>query len=185
MPIDATRCADRARLTRRQLLGAGGLWLAGLGLPRRLLAADPVVIRMRSDARGARVFFDPIGLLVQPGARLRWVLESGVHTTTAYHPANDGHPLRIPEQAAPWDSGYLVEPEARFDVTLTVPGIYDYFCGPHEAAGMVGRIVVGEARGGPATRPFENGESEAVPPAARAAFPLIERILREGAVRAE
>ena len=41
-------------------------------------------------------------------------------------------------------SGYLVEPGDRFEVTLTVPGVYDYFCTPHEAAGMVGRIIVGQ-----------------------------------------
>ena len=28
-------------------------------------------------------------------------------------------------------------------MTLTAEGIYDYFCVPHEHAGMVGRIIVG------------------------------------------
>ncbi len=34
-------------------------------------------------------------------------------------------------------------------MTLTVPGVYDYFCIPHEMAGMLGRIVVAS----PGTRP--------------------------------
>src|SRR5688572_9165897 len=97
---------------------------------------------MRSDSLGARVWFDPIGRLVTPGTTVRWALVDGVHSTTAYHPAN-GRPLRIPEGARPWDSGILKEPGAGFEVRLTVPGVYDFFCLPHEAAGMVGRIVVG------------------------------------------
>src|SRR5574341_2040241 len=76
------------------------------------------------------------------------------HTTTAYHPRNANHSLRIPQAATPWDSGFLLNPGDRFEVTLTVEGVYDYFCLPHEAGGMVGRIVVG-VPGGPGTLPFD------------------------------
>ena len=34
-------------------------------------------------------------------------------------------------------------PGESFAVELTEPGVYDYYCIPHEHAGMVGRIVVG------------------------------------------
>ena len=74
---------------------------------------------MRSDPEGAHVGFDPIGLRVMPGTVVRWVVEANVHTATAYHPVNGGHPLRIPEQAEPWDSNYLVEPGQAFEVMLT------------------------------------------------------------------
>jgi len=100
------------------------------------------------------------------------------HTTTAYHPDNAGHPRRIPDGAAPWDSGYLL-PDGTFAVTLTVAGVYDYYCRPHEHAGMVGRIVVGRAIG-----PGPSGESAGpVPEAARRAFPAVDEILRRGTVR--
>lgn len=175
----------RRSTDRRGLLRAGGLVLAGLAAPavlRRALAGGIVEIRLMSDRLGSRVWFDPIGLLVEPGQTVRWVNEAGVHTSTAYHPANEGRPLRIPEEAEPWDSGYLVEPGEHFEVTLPVPGVYDYCCAPHEAAGMVGRIVVGEPVG-PGARPF--GESgEAVPPAARAAFPSVAAIMSQRIVRA-
>ena len=36
-------------------------------------------------------------------------------------------------------------PGEAFEVMLTEPGVYDYYCVPHEHAGMVGRIVVGAA----------------------------------------
>ena len=144
-------------LGRRAVLRAGGLVLAGLAAPagfRSVRAGDMVEIRLRSDTLGTKVWYDPIGLLVEPGQTVRWVNESNVHTSTAYHPANGGHALRIPKAAEPWDSGYLVEPGDRFEVTLTVPGVYDYFCAPHAVAGMVGRIIVGRP-GGPGTLPFD------------------------------
>src|SRR5581483_5477864 len=104
------------------------------------------------------------------------------------HPANDRHSLRIPEAAQPWNSDYLVNPGDRFAVTVTAPSGYDYYCLPHEAAGMVGRIVVGEPTG-PGARPFDwfKDRPEAkdwlpVPEAARAAFPAIETIMRDRVV---
>ncbi len=144
---------------------------------------------MVSDPAGSWVSFDPVGLLVEPGTTIRWVVRANVHTTTAYHPRNDHHPLRIPEAATPWDSGYLVNPGNSFALTLTVPGVYDYFCTPHEAAGMVGRIVVGRASG-PGAEPFDYWVGRAgtdgwrhVPEAARRSFPSVERILSERRVR--
>jgi plastocyanin len=174
--------------SRREFLRAGGLALAGFGLlPNRYLhpATAFEVIEMRSDSFGSQVWFDPIGLYLQPGTTVRWMLRENVHTTTAYHPRNDHHSLRIPESAAPWDSGFLVHPGAHFDVTLTVPGVYDYFCMPHEAAGMVGRIVVGKPLG-PGAKAFDYWVDKPgtdswrhVPLAARQTFPSVARILAE------
>jgi hypothetical protein len=119
------------------------------------------------------------------------MVEADVHTTTAYHPANDSHPLRIPQDAEPWASDYLVNPGDSFEVTLTVEGVYDYFCAPHELAGMVGRIIVGQPNG-PGTLPFDyfaNDPAKAswsqIPPAAQDRFPSIEQILSQRSVSAE
>lgn len=177
-------------MRRRQFLAAGGASLAGLAGPRLLRAAATTVeIGMRSDLQGTQVWFEPIGLLVQPGTTVRWMVHENVHTTAAYHPANDRHSLRIPEGAAPWNSDYLVNPGDHFAVTLTVPGVYDYYCLPHEAAGMVGRIVVGTPSG-PGAQPFDwfKDRPDAVdwlpvPEAAQAAFPAIEAIMRDGVAR--
>ena len=174
--------------SRRDFVKAGGLAFAGFALipSRRLFSAVALeVIEMRSDALGSRVWFDPVGLHVAPGTTVRWIVRENVHTTTAYHPRNDHHSLRIPENAAPWDSGFLVRPGAHFDVKLTVPGVYDYYCAPHEAAGMVGRIIVGNPLGPggesfdywvgkPGTRDWRH-----VPAAARGAFPSVARIVAE------
>ncbi len=137
---------------------------------------------MRSDEDGAHVAFDPIGLLVQPGQTVRWRCEANYHTTTAYHPANGDHSLRIPREARPWASEVLL-PGEFFQVTLTAEGVYDYFCAPHEHAGMVGRLIVGKAVG-PGSMPFDwfKGSVEGrdwleVPPAARATFPSAAEIM--------
>jgi plastocyanin len=150
-----------------------------------------VEIQMHSSPRGEEVWFDPIGVRIEPAQIIRWVMASSgnPHTTTAYHPRNANHSLRIPEAAAPWDSGFLVKPGDTFEVTLTVEGVYDYFCVPHEAAGMVGRIVVGRPDG-PGALPFDYFTGRAgsqawlpVPEAARAAFPTVAAIVAGGAVR--
>ena len=140
---------------------------------------------MRSDVLGSRVWFDPIGVYVEPGTTVRWIVRENVHTTTDYHPSNHHHSLRIPETAAPWASGYLVHPSDHFDVTLTVPGVYDYYCMPHEAVGMVGRVVVGEPLG-PGAEPFDYRVGRPgtdgwrhVPDAARETFPSVARIFGE------
>jgi len=39
-------------------------------------------------------------------------------------PRNGNHCLRIPERTAPWDSGFLVNPGDRFEVTFAKGGVY-------------------------------------------------------------
>src|SRR3954447_19828511 len=175
-------------MRRRRLLASGGLLLAAPALRRARAAPSVAEVRLRSDPDGARVGFDPIGLKGGAGTPGRGLLEANGPTTTAYHPDNDRHPLRIPEGAKPWDSGYLVDPGQAFEVTLTVEGVYDYFCAPHEEAGMVGRIVVGRPKG-PGAQPIDDAAYarkgwRAVPPAAKAAFPSTAAILSTGIVRA-
>ena len=170
-------------LTRRETLAAGAAALVAGATPRSVRAGESVEIAMVSRDLGAEVFFDPIGLFVPLGTRVVWRLVSGVHTATAYHPANGGRVLRIPEGAEPFDSGYLKTPGARFAITLEVAGVYDVCCRPHEAAGMVLRIVAGRAAG-PGAGAFgaEPAGNREVPAAAQAAFPAVQRILAEGRI---
>lgn len=142
---------------------------------------------MRSDPAGSHVWFDPVGILIAPGRTVRWTVAGAgnPHTTSAYHPANANHALRIPEGATPWDSGFLLNTGDHFDVTFTAEGVYDYYCTPHEEAGMVGRLVVGRP-GGPGTLPFDLASRHRwrpVPLAAQRVLPPIERILNQRVVR--
>jgi plastocyanin len=133
---------------------------------------------MKSDLTGGVVGFDPVGLFLRPGQTVRWICDANVHTTTAYSPQNDNHSLRIPENAKPWASDFLL-PGQTFEVTFTVAGVYDYFCAPHEMAGMVGRLVVGRATG-PGSLPFEaqGRRWKPVPLAAQKVFPAIADIMQ-------
>jgi plastocyanin len=159
------------------VLRIGGGILASLPFAGPSAAGGEAVdVDMRGNADGSRVWFEPIGVLVRPGQTVRWTNRDAgnSHTATAYHPGNDGHPLRIPEDAEPWNSDYLL-PEESFSVVLQVPGIYDYFCIPHEHAGMAGRIVVAAA-GETVSPPSAPGP---IPDMDGDPFPSVEQILRE------
>ncbi|NHN42437.1 halocyanin [Halorubellus sp. JP-L1] len=98
-------------------------------------------IGMVSATNGPNFYSDPVQW-VEAGSTVTWELVQGAHTATAYAEAND-RPQRVPADATGWDSGLLDERGATFERTFEAPGVYDYFCRPHESLGMVGRVVVG------------------------------------------
>lgn len=145
----------------------------------------PRVVGLRS--LGGNFRFDPEGILIEPGSDLHWLNMGDFHTTTAFHPDNGkllpaGGTLRIPEGAEPWHSGTLgLTAGTQFTHHFTVEGVYDYFCQPHYSFGMVGRIVVGGPRGGPAvTQPLPES-----PPSVRENMPSVEAITGPGGVTFE
>lgn len=160
---------------RRLVLSAGaGLMLSAV-VGQRAHAADEIEINMSGSATGSHVWFRPGGLLIQPGQTVRWFNReaANVHTVTAYHPDN-GKPLRISAKAESWNSDYLMPGES-FAHAFNTPGVYDYFCIPHEHAGMVGRIVVGEADA--SIEPYADTDA-LLPAAAVAGFPSVVSILK-------
>jgi plastocyanin len=133
------------------------------------------VVEMLTDNQGS--YFDPKGLAVEPGTTVRFVNTSGSHGTTAYHPDNGEQPLRIPNEAEPWESPIYADSDQEFEVTLEAEGVYDYYCPPHESMGMVGRIVVGEPQDGPGT-----SSPEDLPPGARDSLPSVADVLENESV---
>src|SRR5688500_6468208 len=177
MPGTATKALITACLAGLALLGPAAPALAGT-----------VEVRLVQTPEG-KAFFDPAGVHIAAGDTVRRVQVSGFHSISAYHPKNDNHELRIPQGAQPWDSDILLgqspKVDAIFEQVFTVPGVYDYFCKPHELAGMAGRIVVGEPGDGPGTKPFGYAPNEhwkPVPEAARKALPSIAEIVQKGKV---
>lgn len=166
--------------SRRELIGLGGGACAALalGLGGAAAAENVVEIAMQGRGDGSKVWFDPIGVLIMPGQTVRWTNRNpgNSHTSTAYHPANFDRPMRMPAGAKPWHSDFLL-PGETFSVTLTVEGVYDYYCVPHEHAGMVGRIIVGS----PGDHGWTADEGD-LPEAALQAFPAVERIMQAGTV---
>ncbi|HUH87449.1 MAG TPA: plastocyanin/azurin family copper-binding protein [Pusillimonas sp.] len=173
-------------LSRRRFMLTGGLVVidsvAGLTQLRRAFADQIIEVAMGGTTGGAHVWFRPAGLLIQPGQTIRWTNHDAgnSHTATAYHPERYGKQRRIPEHAEPWDSGFLLPGES-FSVTLTVPGVYDYYCLPHEHAGMVGRIIVGKDATEPPA-PQQNQGGQPPPDIALRSFPPVDRILNEKTV---
>ena len=168
-------------LSRRGMLRIGGVVLAGLPLSRAAAQnSDVVEITMSGNKDGSAVWFDPVGVLVRPGQTVRWTNRDpgNSHTSTAYHPDNDDHPLRVPARASPWDSDYLL-PDQSFETVLNIPGVYDFYCVPHEHAGMVGRLVLlpedGSVPVPPTGSPVAGAEA--------VLFPSVEDIVRLGRVR--
>lgn len=128
-------------------------------------------VRMISTEDGRQIF-EPALLKIKPGDTVRWVLASGVHTTTAYSEEN-GKAQGIPEGAPSWDSGVLTGQGEAFEFTFpedAPQGSYAYFCIPHESLGMVGLLVVGEFTG--LSEEFLNS----LPPAAKAE---LEKLIEE------
>lgn len=164
---------------RRLLLTAGGGLLVSAAFLRRATAADEITISMAGTSSGSHVWFRPRGVLIRPGQAVRWINSDvgNVHTVTAYHPENH-KPLRIPAQASSWNSNYLM-PDASFVMVFDVPGVYDYFCIPHERAGMVGRIVVGDVD---ASVPPYADTDKLLPEKALSGFPAVDKILEHTAV---
>lgn len=119
---------------------------------------------------GSNYLFDPIGLFVEPGETITWVIQSGAHSSTSYSSGNPAAQVsRIPSDAQGWNSGTLTGQGTEFTHTFDVEGTYDYYCIPHKTLGMVARIVVGEPSGLGGNPPDGPVPSE-------------QRIVQEGAV---
>lgn len=146
--------------SRRQFIGALGAGAAAsAGLPGVARGQETPVVSMGSNS------FDPIGLSVEPGTTVRFEIDDGSHSATAYAD-------RIPDGAQAFDSGVISV--GSFEHTFEKPGTYDYYCIPHESTGMVGRIVVREPGGPAEASPIPNGS-----------VPDSETIVDEGAVAAD
>ena len=147
---------------------AGAVTLVNLG-SRTLLTysqvaeeKDATEITFYANTEVGRWYFEPVGLYIKPGQKVRWVCHMRGGSVTAFHPANGNHELRIPEKAKPFDSGMMVDrdvPGSRWEYVFEHPGTYDYFSRNHERLGSAGRIIVG-APGGPGEKLLGYGESE-------------------------
>jgi len=87
--------------------------------------------------------FEPVKITIKAGQTVEWVNASVlVHTVTADPKlAADQSHVQLPENAAPFNSGNIA-PEGVYKHTFTTPGLYRYFCIPHEATNMVAEVLV-------------------------------------------
>ncbi|WP_049971560.1 plastocyanin/azurin family copper-binding protein [Haladaptatus cibarius] len=100
--------------------------------------------------------YEPESITVSPGTTVVWDNVGSVgHSVTAYED-------EIPEEAGYFASGGFDSEQAardaypegdigggeQYEHTFDVEGTYEYFCIPHESAGMVGTVEVGAGGGG-------------------------------------
>jgi plastocyanin len=156
---------EKTRRTRRRVLaGAGSLFVAGLagcsstdsgssGNGDGNGNSDANGGDENGDAEGGRtedaaeIFvesnnFNEQVVEIEPGGVVRWEHVGGTHTVTFYHEENDRQ-NRVPEGAEAVDMD-MTNATDFFEHTLEIPGVYDYYCRPHEDSHqMIGTIVVG------------------------------------------
>ncbi len=118
----------------RTLAGLGialGVSVAGTFAATAVAAPTEQAVRVEMASNPNR--FDPVNVTVPVGSTVTWVDVSGTHTTTSY----DGL----------WDSGARrLDVGETYSYTFNQPGVYRYYCVPHEDQGMIGTVVV---TGGP------------------------------------
>jgi pseudoazurin len=126
------------KMTRREnlaLIGAAATATAlpGVGAAQEDGTVHVVEMLTRDPETGENQVFKPALLRVQPGDTVRFVSEQPGHNSQS----NDD---LIPEGGETWEGRINQDVE----VTLETEGTYPYYCLPHQTAGMVGLILVGD-----------------------------------------
>lgn len=132
--------ANLSMLGRVRAMAAGPVLAAGLasGAGAALAQDAAAVVEMTGD-----LTFNPQTVTISAGNTVEWRNTSGMPHTATGDPGKAADPANVvlPEGAEPFDSGMLSQGES-YSHTFEVPGRYQYVCLPHEAAGMIGEIIV-------------------------------------------
>lgn len=101
-------------------------------------SAAPRVVKMTDGLQ-----FLPVKVTVKAGQSVTWrnVGKVGHTITTIRSKAAVKSHAAVPAGAVAWDSGFILGSRS-YTRKFTKPGVYRYFCIPHEGGGMVGTIVV-------------------------------------------
>jgi plastocyanin len=103
---------------------------------------------MVGDAQGYR--FVPATITIKPGDTVRWTnVSGGPHNVSFWSdsiPAGASTSLQanMSQTTAPLIGPLLTAPSATYTISFAgaQPGTYGYYCTPHLALGMKGKIVV-------------------------------------------
>jgi len=108
----------------------------------RLYAAEgaPMTVLVKMSDQ---LVFEPDHITIHSGDTVEWKNTSVLVHTVTDQPERAGNPKDavLPKGASGFDSGNLA-PGATYRHSFSAPGRYQYFCKPHEAAGMTGVITV-------------------------------------------
>ena len=90
------------------------------------------MLNKEPDGRERQVFNPPV-IKVAEGDTVNFVSTDRGHNSAS-------NKDMLPEGAEEWKGDI----NGDIEVTFTVPGVYGYFCTPHQSAGMVGLVLVGD-----------------------------------------
>ena len=124
------------KITRRdglKMLGATAL----ASVPFKALADGHTthmveMLNKEPDGRERQVFNPPV-IKIAEGDAVNFVSTDRGHNSAS-------NSDMLPEGAEEWKGGINED----IEVTFTVPGVYGYYCTPHQSAGMVGLVLVGD-----------------------------------------
>jgi plastocyanin len=116
------------------------------------IAAAPITgtlhtVWMIGDGNGYR--FEPADIVIESGDGITFEMVSGGPHNVAFDPSTVGEAraallANMPDQAGELSGTMLLDSGQRYTISFTnvPPGTYDYYCTPHLAMNMKGRITV-------------------------------------------
>jgi plastocyanin len=113
-------------------------------------AGGQPVLRVQMKQVGARYVFEPANFTVKVGDVVEFVNVNGFPHNVQFEPqripagAAEVLNRNMPNRMGPLQSPMFTRPNETYRISFAgAPvGIYDYFCLPHKALGMTGRITV-------------------------------------------
>ena len=136
--------------TRRTLLQRGGLVLTSVSIAGCLDSTTGGASSTTTVEMTDELVFKPAKITISAGDTVRWRNVGNVeHTVTAYED-------KLPKEGEYFASGGfksegaarknlnggLIPSNEQFMHTFDISGVYEYYCIPHESAGMVGTVQV-------------------------------------------
>ncbi len=118
--------------------------------------------RTKADATvkvgsGGNLSFEPEALTVHPGQTVAWEWRSNNHNIVV-----EDQPGGADWKGTPGSSSEIYNDGYRYTHTFETVGEYEYFCQPHEAAGMTGSVTVSpEGANGKTTETTTDGKPPA------------------------
>jgi plastocyanin len=124
----------RATPAKQQAVGAS---IAAMTLAVSMGAANAATIKLGGD--NGELAFVPNSITVKSGEKIDFVNNAGFPHNVVFD--EDGIPGGVSADAISHED-YLNAPGQTVSNTFDTPGEYNYYCEPHQGAGMQGKIIV-------------------------------------------
>eukprot|EP00897_Mesotaenium_endlicherianum_P004146 jgi/Mesen1/375/ME000010S_10831 len=121
-------CSLRSDVAKALVAGGASLLLAA--------SANAATVKMGGD--DGSLAFVPASVSISAGESVNWVNNAGFPHNIVFD--EDAVPEGVKVDAISHED-YFNAPGEGYSVKLTVPGTYEYYCEPHQGAGMAAKIM--------------------------------------------